>query len=374
MIGLFAPRYVKEGKEMLKAARKMLHYKRDLLRPDDLAAIEGEYRALEAAVHGRDREGIENSSRKLDELFAARFPRPANAGLRENCEVFLVAIVIAIGVRSYFLQPFTIPTGSMQPTLNGITSTLTEEPAPNPLVRALHFALYGRTYVDLVSIHDDVIESIRPVKRFIFLNYTEVKTQRQTFLVHAPDKQLVYDFNIRRGRPLHAGEVFARGHVDTGDHVFVDKTRYHYAAPRRGEVFVFNTLGIPTGSNLENPNGPSQFYIKRLAGLPNDRLRIDPPTLFVNGEIAQGPMFARVMSKENGYNGYSNVMGNGRPFRYLGSPEDIFPVPPGAYFALGDNSYNSSDSRDWGSVPEKNLVGRALFVYWPFTSHWGFIK
>jgi signal peptidase I len=44
------------------------------------------------------------------------------------------------------------------------------------------------------------------------------------------------------------------------------------------------------------------------------------------------------------------------------------------YFAMGDNSYNSSDSRVWGTIPERNLVGTALFCYWPLTKHWGQIK
>ena len=51
-----------------------------------------------------------------------------------------------------------------------------------------------------------------------------------------------------------------------------------------------------------------------------------------------------------------------------------FKVPEDGYFALGDNSYNSYDSRYWGPVPEENLVGRGLFVYWPFNQHWGLIR
>jgi signal peptidase I len=49
-------------------------------------------------------------------------------------------------------------------------------------------------------------------------------------------------------------------------------------------------------------------------------------------------------------------------------------VPQDGYFALGDNSYNSYDSRYWGPVPEENLVGRGLLVYWPFAPHWGLIR
>ena len=373
MIGFFKPRYVKDGQEMLKAARKMLHYKRDLLRPADLETIESEYQSLKIAVKERNKEKIEQSGQKLDELFAGHFP-PNHSAIRENCEVFLVAIVIAVGVRSYFLQPFTIPTGSMQPTLNGIIATVTQEPPPNPLVRVLHFGIYGRSYVNLVSKTDDIVEGLRPVKRFVFFNYTEVRCREQTFLVPAPMDKLLTDFQVRPGRMVGANEVLARGYVNTGDHVFVDKTRYHFAKPERGDVFVFNTLGVPTGENVRNPDSPSQFYIKRLAGLPGDKLRIDAPTLFINGEPASGPSFRKVMSMKDGYNGYSNTTAGGQRFRYLGDPESIFQIPEASYFALGDNSYHSSDSRDWGTVPQKNLVGRGLFVYWPFTSHWGFIK
>ncbi len=376
MIGLFTPRYVKEGKEMLKTARRMLHYKRDLLKPDEKESIEAACRELEQAMRRRDREEVARSSEKLEQLYHAHFPRSGQSALRENCEVLFVAIVIAVGVRTYFLQPFTIPTGSMQPTLNGVLATVTNEPAPNLFVRLLHFGLYGRSYVDLVSGEEDMVESVEDVRRFGFFQFTEVRCQRQSFLAHTSSKEMQRSFHVFPGRHLAAGEVIARGYVNTGDHVFVDKMRYQFIRPQRGQVFVFNTLGIPTGENVLHPGGPSQFYIKRLAGLPGDRLQIDPPKLFINGALATQPGFRRVMAAENGYHGYSNAPAGGPAFRYLGSPapEDAFLLPPGCYFALGDNSYHSSDSRDWGCVPEKNIVGRGLFVYWPFTSHWGFIR
>ena len=64
----------------------------------------------------------------------------------------------------------------------------------------------------------------------------------------------------------------------------------------------------------------------------------------------------------------------GFQYALLRSPSDVYKVPPKNYFALGDNSNHSSDSRDWGPVPQKNLMGRGVFVYWPFDSHWGRIK
>ena len=59
---------------------------------------------------------------------------------------------------------------------------------------------------------------------------------------------------------------------------------------------------------------------------------------------------------------------------YLATPQQTYTVPPHGYFAMGDNSYNSYDSRYWGPVPEENLVGRGLLVYWPFYQHWGLIR
>ena len=378
MIGFFTPRFVKDGREMLKAAHKMLSYKRDLLQSADVAAIESGLLRLEGATNKRNREEVGAASRDLDELFGKLFPRPSDSAIRENCEVFLVAIVIAVGVRSFFLQPFTIPTGSMQPTLNGIRGYVTEAPPPNPLVQAVDFLRYGRSYVNVVSKEDDTILSVQDVTRFQFFNFAEVQCAKQRFLVHAPARTLGETFRVLPGRPLAAGQVIARGYVNTGDHVFVDKMSYNFRNPHRGEVFVFNTAGVPTRDHRFNPGAPSQFYIKRLGGLPGDVLRIDPPQLFVNAQRAVGAAFERVMAgtpehPSGEYQGYSNGPAGGG-FQYLNSPEATFHVPEKCYFALGDNSYNSSDSRDWGVVPEQNVMGRGMFVYWPFTSHWGLIK
>ena len=74
------------------------------------------------------------------------------------------------------------------------------------------------------------------------------------------------------------------------------------------------------------------------------------------------------MAAKDPYRGYAP----GQAF--LGAPDRSFVIPPHSYFAMGDNSYNSYDSRYWGPVPEENLVGRGLFVYWPFNRHWGFIR
>ena len=90
----------------------------------------------------------------------------------------------------------------------------------------------------------------------------------------------------------------------------------------------------------------------------------------MDGKLAEGFGFGRVMSAKPPYHGYTA----GPSHKYLSDASKTFTVPAHSYFAMGDNSAHSSDSRYWGPVPEPNLVGRGLFVYWPFTWHWGIIR
>src|SRR5437588_2894987 len=363
---MFTPRYVKHSKLLLRHAQKYLRYKRDILDTATYDAIGADIRRLHAALRQRDRKQIESRAEELDAKLHQLTPVTWESHWRENCEVILVAIVVAVGIRSYFLQPFKIPTGSMQPTLNGIIGHPSTEPTPNLLRQIGDFIVLGRNYINVVSRQDDQVFEIVPKKILFFFTFSRLICQRQNFLVYAPPETLGHDFNVFPGRLYHRGEVIARGAIDTGDQVFVDKFSYNFVKPHGGDVFVFRTNHIP--GIREDPEAGSPFYIKRLAGVPGARLRIDPPFLYVNGKKAEGCGFARVMSATPPYRGYAL----GR--EYLSQPDRSFTVPQDGYFALGDNSYNSYDSRYWGTVPDTNLVGRGLFVYWPFNPHWGLIR
>jgi signal peptidase I len=190
------------------------------------------------------------------------------------------------------------------------------------------------------------------------------------------------------GMSFERGDPMFRGTVDGGDLVLVDKISYHFRTPKRGEVFVFDTIGLEKRMSQNSSASASQakatHYIKRLCGVPGDVLRIDSPHLMVNGKIASEKGIATAMSYPNSSSaagtGYSYAL-NSYSNAELRTVEDTLELrkdtPPGLreYAALGDNSGSSLDSRYWGAVKEYNLVGPALFSLWPFTTgHWGMIK
>jgi signal peptidase I len=356
----FTPKHVKEGRHYRHALKRLIHYKKDILPEKDLAVLQALLARLKRALKSRKKQEIYTVRDEIERAVGRIAPPPKDAGWRENVEVFLVAIVIAAGVRAYFLQPFKIPTGSMQPTLFGIVGTPTSSPPPNFLSRVVQLFWLGRHYIDVTAKEADIIVDLEEATYLNFFTFTTIVGEKNSYTVFAPRDTLYRDFGVQPRRSYQQGETIARGFVQTGDQVFVDKMSYHFTNPKRGDVF---EIGLPEGIE-------SQHYIKRLAGIPGDTLRIGAPDLFINGRKASQWVFERVMSQRNGYRGYSNM----HQFPYLSTPEETFTVPDRGYFALGDNSYFSRDSRDFGAVPDKNVTGRGLFVYWPFGERWGLIR
>jgi signal peptidase I len=119
--------------------------------------------------------------------------------------------------------------------------------------------------------------------------------------------------------------------------ILVDKWTYLFRPPARGDVIVFVA-----------PPQPTQDYIKRVIGLPGDTITIMNTTVIVDG----------VTLNESYVD--PNNQGNIYDYKHI---HEV--VPSNEYFVLGDNRKGSSDSRDWGFVPRKNIIGRAAFVYWP---------
>ncbi|MFQ3577881.1 MAG: signal peptidase I [Verrucomicrobiia bacterium] len=374
MFGFFTPRHLREGRAVLKGAQKIFRYKRDLLSQERVVALRASMGELKEALRTKDRARIKHAQGALEKEFGT-VPGAVLSPLQENVEVIIVAVVLALGLRAYIVQPFKIPTGSMQPTLNGIIAYASEEPMPALPVRWFQSFWNGRSWYDVRAASDETVLAVRETKHLFFFTRTIVRTDRNRYELPIAADVLMRQVGVRVGRFYQAGDVIARGYVETGDQVFVDKISYHFVPPRRGEVFVFKTNSI-AGIRIE-PGMGAQHYIKRLTGLPGDELRIDPPRLYVNGELPKEPSLLRVIEARNGYRGYSNggydERGRFTAALLLSGAETRFRVPPRTYFAMGDNSFNSYDSRGWGPVPERNLVGRGFFVWWPFNARWGVI-
>jgi signal peptidase I len=125
-----------------------------------------------------------------------------------------------------------------------------------------------------------------------------------------------------------------------GDYVIVNKIAYKLGTPERGDVIVFR---FP-------PDPAREPYIKRVIGLPGDHLHIEDGKVYINGELLIEP-YLRVQTERGG----------------------DWTVPEDSLFVMGDNRNNSSDSRAWGMVPEENIIGRALVIYWP-PNQWGVLS
>lgn len=372
---VFAPRHLKRARTLCAAVSHVLHERRDLMRAEEVEAVWRAIGKLKEAIGRRAAKSeIEALSAELEALAGRYIPQPKHPVWRENVEVLLVTILLFGALRAYFLQPFKIPTASMQPTLYGITAESLDGAFPGWAQRVGEFFFLGRNYIEVRSQKDDVVVGLKEKTFLNFLTFTTIEMERQRLTVFAPAAPLHQHFGVHPGRVYRAGEVIARGRIDTGDVLLVDKMSYHFRSPRLGEVFVFKTVGIPRIQETLPAGVDSQHYIKRLAGLPGQVLRIEPPDLLIDGEPARPEGLRRVMSRENGYRGYSNRMESGVAFPFLGNPQETFRVPPHSYFALGDNSYQSSDSRNWGVVPERSLTGPAFLVLWPLSGRWGLIN
>jgi len=372
---MFAPKWKKEAKLLDKAAKKFLNYKRDLLEEKQIAEIESRRKDLRSAAKAGDKEQTAEASKQLQSTCETSLPRyQAQGWVEENIEVFFVAIVVALGLRAYVVQPFRIPTGSMQPTLNGIIATQIDstDDFPSLPIRTAQWATHGRSYVDLElkedkelraenpimevqAIHVPILNIDLPSLNFVtsthiffkdgtkmifpgpktalmnangmnFLSkftqtvplseptsesWVQIEAQAQEMvqqkgliiIQHFHDPTTKRHIGIIMPPKLKTGTVIARGYVESGDLILVDKMSYHFRSPTRGEVFVFDTREIKIIHANAKATGSvaGSHYIKRLAAVPGDELEIKGFDLYINGKRAQEPGFLSVMSNKEGY-------------------------------------------------------------------------
>ncbi len=129
-----------------------------------------------------------------------------------------------------------------------------------------------------------------------------------------------------------------------GDRILVNKFIYRFREPRRGDIIVFRY-----------PEDPKRPFIKRLAAIGGDTVEIRDGKLFINGQAPEG---ASILNTVHYYNCNQCA---------FGQEGQVVHVPSGQFYVLGDNSASSHDSRFWGFVPRKLVIGQAMCIFWPLT-------
>jgi len=139
---------------------------------------------------------------------------------------------------------------------------------------------------------------------------------------------------------LHCARPGAGCEARLSDRVLANRFIYHFRSPDRGEIIVFNT----PKARAEAACNASGTFVKRLIGQPGDTVTYKQNVLSVNGKVIKEPYI--------------------KPGR-AGGRQGTWFVPKGNYFFMGDNRKESCDSRAWGSVPRKNIIGEVFMTYWP---------
>lgn len=429
------------AKTWLELADRVHKFRRDVLSEAQNARL----LAAAADVRGHLKQGagndvVKGSLATLEKTLRETGGRvyPANS-LVENVEFFVVAAIVILGLRAYFVQPFKIPTNSMWPSYYGMTAQYFPASQEPGLLRRLgrlaglgasHYAvkapadgevlmpvfgngqpafsetagrslwvfptmLHEYTFSvggELVKLkvpaefapeYDKVLEEAFKGDAGSLTQALQRAAARTKNLAHST--MIVRDgaqplqatvFWVPVGQPVHRGETFLSFDLLTGDLLFVDRLTYNFFPPKVGSGFVFRTGNIEA---LKADEG-DKYFVKRLVGVPGDQIEIKRPAnaitdgsapqdakegmLYRNGKPIDGAAaFGKNARKEGLYPGYTA--------EGMLSFGETVTVPAASFLALGDNSPRSKDSRYWGFVPEKDVVGRPLFIYYPFTSRWG---
>ncbi|MDR2812700.1 MAG: signal peptidase I [Puniceicoccales bacterium] len=412
----------KTAKYLLDIAKKIENYRKDILSKEQLDVLSKARTGINDALGLPLKEAYESFDaidQSLKSIGGDIYPM---TGLAENAEVFLFAAILALAVRTFFFQPFRIPTNSMWPTYAGMTFELVEG-RKNVLEKFKRWILFGASNFNVqatdtgnlqipIMTHEDrtgpyggilyykIIDTrkfglfpskereytfvvgerhvtLRVPLEFCFddvvlatlfpqaKSWKEVLDRRPSWCFKRlkisknghEDKVHYFDTEIRKS----VGEDIFNFDILSGDMLFVDRLSYHFSMPRIGDPFVFRTR------NIEGLHYDDKYFIKRLVGLPGDVLQIEGTTLYRNGDPIEGAEAFELNRKQvDKYPGYTNIGLLERDYE--------LEIPEHHYFAMGDNSPNSYDSRSWGFVPNREVIGKAIFILYPFTERWGCAK
>lgn len=363
----------KEFRELRTLVKHTLWNDDDILTEEKKSALRelyNEIKALPALPADCD------ESKKLLDNWERSFSRLADRNsfrhsMRGFLDVLLVACCVAGGIRGLFLQPFKIPTGSMQPTLFGIhyIDRKEAEPHTGALIKTARELLASKVYLRAEEGGRIDFDSMQSYTKHLFFPYTAFRIGEKQYSLPGEFPANIWRYLPKAKPVVEKGEILCDGYLSSGDHVFVERLSIHFREFKRGDVIVFNTEGLR--SPTQDLGG--YYYIKRLAGLPGDTLKIVDNILLIKPKGGKkfipayeiSPRFRKLYTFEGGYMGHhaDGLLADGQEIQ----------VPEGHYFALGDNTYNSLDSRNWGFIPRKNMIGLAVNIFWPLSRRWGIV-
>ena len=393
MFGIFRDRKTKNARQLFEMACKVYNYRKDVIAEQDAKDLAEMIKQLdELILDGKvGAKEFEELAQKLEVLMKKCGGRIyPTSSWTDNVDTIIVVGIVALGIRSFFLQPFKIPTNSMYPSFYGMTAEAYApgEDAPQAArfrggfinfeeknVRK-YFGIWPtreRQYIFEVGGKklelnlpadfslDTVIAKALPIgdaKNIIeYLNAAHDKK-----MITSKDGKIYINYG-----PVKRGDRVINFDILSGDMLFVDRFTYNFKKPKVGDSIVFLTKYCDGMTAMNNGVPDDKYYIKRLVGVGGDELKVEGDTLMRNGKpITGSPAFAKNAKKEGLYGGY---LADGAL-----SGDKTVKVEDGHYYAMGDNSYNSLDSRYWGQVPARALVGKSLIIFYPFTSRWGATK
>ena len=215
--------------------------------------------------------------------------------------------------------------------------------------------MFGRHYIDVTAKEADIIVELEEATYLNFFTFTTIVGEKNSYTVFAPRDTLYRDFGVQPRQELSTRTKQLRAASSRPvTRSLWTRCPINFANPNRGRCFRLqdqwhqahrNRPATRASSHSTISSGWEEFLETHCGSLRR-----------ICSSMAARPsqwVFQRVMSQRNGYRGYSNM----HQFPYLSTPEETFTVPDRGYFALGDNSYFSRDSRDFGAVPDQNVTG-----------------
>ena len=285
--------------------------------------------------------------------------------LRENAEIVVSAFIIAMLIRTFIAEPFKIPTGSMEPTLHG-------DPRHGDRIFANKFIYRFKKPArgDIIVFSTKGIPGLdrkkkNYIKRLIGLPGETVTINDGGVYINGNrliQPQIAMNTYVNSTPMVQPLEIYK-------NRLNIPEAFFLAGLPEEGKVFLLNQVIY----NLHDQVNPG------------DRITLDSQYM---RRIRYGPLEAEYIAGEGEqvqfrrdgfYAGNEKWKVNYQPENVYviigeyGEEGEQLKIPRGCYFALGDNSYNSKDSRYWGFVPEKNLKGEAMFIWWP-PKRWQIIK